>query len=62
MSTVTQANRTQLLRGIAFVPGLVTGIEGRFLSKSGEENEGCGDVRSAECAGISNRIDGTVGA
>jgi hypothetical protein len=36
---VTQANRTQLLRGIAFVPGLVTGIEGQFASKSGEENK-----------------------
>jgi len=27
-----------LLRGIAFVAGLVTGIEGQLPSKSGEEN------------------------
>jgi hypothetical protein len=28
-----------LLRGIAFVPGPVTEIEGQFPSKSGEENK-----------------------
>jgi hypothetical protein len=30
---------SQLLRGIAFVPALVNGIEGLFASKSGEEKK-----------------------
>ena len=45
----------QLLRGIAFVPALVNGIEGLFGNKSGAEKKGCGNVVPAECAGSGGR-------
>ena len=42
---------SQLLRGIAFVPALVSGMEGLFASKFGSREERCSDVVFTECAG-----------
>ncbi len=46
---------SQLLRGIAFVPALVSGIEGLFGSKPGAEKEKRCDVISRKCVGHDRR-------
>ena len=49
---------SQLLRGIAFVPALVNGIEGLF-GKSREPKKRRGNVVSAKCLGDGRCCGGT---